>query len=94
MPVKIYEQNITINMSKKKLNLYKNTMKEINYVIWNEGKHYIAQCLNVEISSFGDSIDEARKNIKEAIELYFEGETDIEIQNIDSLFLGKEVVNA
>ncbi len=69
-------------------------MKEINYVIWNEGKHYIAQCLNVEISSFGDSIDEARKNIKEAIELYFEGETDLEIQNIDSLFLGKEVVNA
>jgi predicted RNase H-like HicB family nuclease len=81
-------------MSKKKLNLLKNSMKEINYVIWNEGKHYIAQCLNVEISSFGDSIDEARKNIKEAIELYFEGETDLEIQNIDSLFLGKEVVNA
>jgi predicted RNase H-like HicB family nuclease len=81
-------------MSKKKLHLLKNSMKEINYVIWNEGKHYIAQCLNVEISSFGDSIDEARKNIKEAIELYFEGETDIEIQNIDSLFLGKEVVNA
>lgn len=81
-------------MSKKKLHLLKNSMKEINYVIWNEGKHYIAQCLNVEISSFGDSIDEARKNIKEAIELYFEGETDLEIQNIDSLFLGKEVVNA
>ena len=49
-------------------------MKEINYVIWQEGKYYVAQCLNVDVSSFGETIDEAAKNIKEAVELFFEGE--------------------
>jgi len=49
-------------------------MKEINYVIWKEDKHYIAQCLNVDVSSFGETIDEAKVNIKEAVELYFENE--------------------
>ena len=47
-------------------------MKEINYVIWKEDKHFIAQCLNVDVSSFGETIDEAIVNIKEAVELYFE----------------------
>lgn len=49
-------------------------MKEINYVIWKENKYYVARCLNVEVSSFGESIDEAIKNLEEAVELYFEGE--------------------
>ena len=40
--------------------------------IWKEGKHYVAQCLNVDISSFGKSKTEALKNLTEALELYFE----------------------
>ncbi len=65
-------------------------MKEINYVIWKEEKHYIAQCLNVDVSSFGDSIDEAIANIKEAVELYFENDIKDFIK-IDKLFLGKRL---
>ena len=34
-------------------------------VVWKEGKQYVAQCLNVDVSSFG-------KTKKEALELYFE----------------------
>ncbi len=68
-------------------------MKEINYVIWKEEKHYIAQCLNVDVSSFGDSIDEAIANIKEAVELYFENDNKDFIK-IDKLFLGKDYINA
>ena len=34
------------------------------------GKHYVSQCLNVEVSSFGDTIDKAVSNLKEAVELY------------------------
>ena len=68
-------------------------MKEINYVIWKEEKHYIAQCLNVDVSSFGDSIDEAIANIKEAVELYFENDIKDFIK-IDKLFLGKDYINA
>ena len=41
-------------------------------VIWKEGKHYVAQCLNVEVSSFGKTKKEALENLDEALELYFE----------------------
>ena len=42
--------------------------------IWKEGKHYVAQCLNVDVSSFGESRREALKNLHEALDLYFEDE--------------------
>ncbi len=47
-------------------------MKKIKYVIYKEGKYYVSQCLNVDISSFGKTIDEASANLKEALQLYFE----------------------
>ena len=47
-------------------------MKKIKYVIYKEGKCYVSQCLNVDISSFGSTIDEASANLKEALQLYFE----------------------
>jgi predicted RNase H-like HicB family nuclease len=47
-------------------------MKEINYMINKEGKYYVSQCLNVDISSFGATIDEASANLNEALQLYFE----------------------
>ena len=45
---------------------------EFKNIVWNEGQHYVAQCLNVEVSSFGDSKEDALKNLKEAIEIYME----------------------
>lgn len=41
-------------------------------VVWKEGKYFVAQCLNVDISSFGKTKKEALKNLNEALELYFE----------------------
>ena len=41
-------------------------------VVWKEGKQYVAQCLNVDVSSFGKTKKEALENLKEALELYFE----------------------
>jgi predicted RNase H-like HicB family nuclease len=41
-------------------------------VVWKEGGHFVAQCLNVELSSFGDTKEEALKNLDEALALYFE----------------------
>ena len=46
-------------------------MKTIKYIIFKEGKYYVSQCLNVEVASFGDTIDEATLNLKEALDLYF-----------------------
>jgi predicted RNase H-like HicB family nuclease len=41
-------------------------------VVYREGEHYVAQCLNVDVSSFGDTEAEALANLQEALELYFE----------------------
>jgi len=41
-------------------------------VVWKEGKYYVAQCLNVDISSFGETRVEALSNLDEALNLYFE----------------------
>ncbi|MCK5123226.1 MAG: type II toxin-antitoxin system HicB family antitoxin [Candidatus Pacebacteria bacterium] len=44
----------------------------LNNVIWKEGEYYVAQCLNVDVSSFGKNKKEALANLDEALELYFE----------------------
>ncbi len=66
--------------------------KEISFIIWKEGKYYVSQCLNVNVSSFGESIEEAKKNLKEAVELYFENEK-FAMQSIDDIVLGRETIN-
>jgi predicted RNase H-like HicB family nuclease len=55
------------------------TKLNLKSVIWNEGKYYIAQCLNVDVSSFGKNKKEAMANLNEAVSLYFENE---KFQNI------------
>jgi predicted RNase H-like HicB family nuclease len=41
-------------------------------VVYQEGKYYVAQCLNVEVSSFGTTKLEALASLNEALELYFD----------------------
>jgi predicted RNase H-like HicB family nuclease len=66
--------------------------KEIDYIIWQEGKYYVSRCVNVNVSSFGETIDEVINNLKEAVELYFKDEC-LELPKVDKLFIGKEKVN-
>lgn len=49
-------------------------LKSVNLknIVWREGKYYVAQCLNVDVSSFGKTRTEALANLDEALELYFE----------------------
>ncbi|MCD6585915.1 MAG: hypothetical protein J7K96_09165 [Desulfobacteraceae bacterium] len=70
-------------------------MKNIKYVVFKEDKYYVSQCLNVDVSSFGKSIDEAIAALKEAVSLYFEDENDIsEFHVIGETLLGESVINA
>jgi predicted RNase H-like HicB family nuclease len=41
-------------------------------VVYQEGKYFVAQCLNVDVSSFGETEQEALTNLQEALELYIE----------------------
>ena len=45
---------------------------EFKKVVWKEGNYFVAQCLNIDVSSFGETKEEAFENLKEAIELYLE----------------------
>jgi len=61
-------------------------MRSIKYVVYKEGNYYVSQCLNVDVSSFGDTIDEAIASLKEAVSLYFENDKEYsQYQVIDIL---------
>ena len=45
---------------------------DLKSVVWREGKYYVSQCLEVEVSSFGKTKKEALAMLQEALELYFE----------------------
>ena len=69
-------------------------MKNIKYVVYKEGKYYVSQCLNVDVSSFGETIDEAIAALKEAVALYFEDESDAgTYQVIGETLLGEDVIH-
>lgn len=45
---------------------------DLKSVVWKEGKYYISQCLDVDVSSFGKTKKEALAMLQDALELYFE----------------------
>lgn len=49
-------------------------------IIEHEGDGYSALCPELDIASQGDSVEEARKNLIEAIELFFETASKAERQ--------------
>lgn len=57
-------------------------MKRIHSVVWKEDKWFVAKALEVEIASQGKSEKEAITNLKEALELYFEDETQVELSPV------------
>jgi predicted RNase H-like HicB family nuclease len=46
--------------------------RSLQVVIYREGDGFVAQCLNVDVASDGSTEAEARANILQALELYFD----------------------
>jgi predicted RNase H-like HicB family nuclease len=66
----------------------------LKYIIYREDRYYVAQCLNVDVSTFGESIQEAQRNLREAVELYFEGEgKKADYIEVEEVLLGETVLN-
>jgi predicted RNase H-like HicB family nuclease len=40
--------------------------------VWREGDWHVAQCLEVDVASQGESEEDALENLREALELYFD----------------------
>jgi predicted RNase H-like HicB family nuclease len=53
--------------------------KKLTAIIEREGDGYVALCPELDVASQGDTVDEARKNLKEALELFFETASSEEI---------------
>ena len=46
--------------------------RKLTAIIEAEGNGYVALCPELDIASQGDSVEEARENLQEALELFFE----------------------
>ncbi|WP_071188362.1 hypothetical protein [Trichormus sp. NMC-1] len=47
-------------------------VKQLTCIIEREGNGYVSLCPQIDIASQGDSVEEAKNNLIEAIELFFE----------------------
>jgi predicted RNase H-like HicB family nuclease len=50
---------------------------ELSAVVWRENRIYVALCPEFDVASQGKSVEEALRNLNEALELYLEDE-DVE----------------
>ena len=54
--------------------------KQLTAFIEREGDEYVSLCPELDIASQGDTIEKARENLREALELFFETASPEEIQ--------------
>lgn len=55
--------------------------RQLTAIIEKEGDAYVAFCPEVDVASQGDTVAEARENLKEALELFFELASSEEINS-------------
>ena len=53
---------------------------KLTAIIEREGNGYVSLCPELDIASQGDTVESARNNLKEALELFFETASPEEIQ--------------
>ncbi len=46
--------------------------RQLTAIIEREGDGFVSLCPEVDVASQGDTVDEARRNLREALELFFE----------------------
>ena len=54
--------------------------KQLTAIIEREGDGYVSLCPELDIASQGETVEKARVNLKEAIELFFETASQQEIR--------------
>lgn len=53
-----------------------------NVIIQKEENWYVSKCIENSVASQGKTIEESLKNLKEAIELYYETEEPVEPKEV------------
>lgn len=54
--------------------------RQLTAIIEREEDGYVSLCPELDIASQGDTVEEARENLREAVELFFETASSKEIQ--------------
>ena len=54
--------------------------RQLTAIVERDGNGYVALCPEVDVASQGDSVAEARSNLKEALALFFEAASTEEIE--------------
>ena len=54
--------------------------RQLTAIIEREGDGYVSLCPELDIASQGDTVSEARDNLKEALELFFKTASAAEIE--------------
>jgi predicted RNase H-like HicB family nuclease len=57
-----------------------NTTRTLTAIVQSEGTGFVSLCPELDIASQGDTIEEARDNLREALELFFECASPAEVQ--------------
>lgn len=47
-------------------------LRTLTATIWREDEGFVSLCSELDIASQGDTVEEARGNLREAVELFFE----------------------
>ncbi|HTY22386.1 MAG TPA: type II toxin-antitoxin system HicB family antitoxin [Desulfomonilaceae bacterium] len=54
--------------------------RQLTAIIEREGEGYVALCPELDMASQGDTIQQARENLREALELFFEVASEAEVK--------------
>ena len=54
---------------------------QVTALIEREGDGYVALCPELDIASQGQTVEEAKQNLREALELFFETADAVELQD-------------
>jgi predicted RNase H-like HicB family nuclease len=55
---------------------------QLTAAVTHEDGWYVARCLDVEVTSQGETVEEALANLREALELYFEDQPVPELHEV------------
>ena len=75
-------------ITKKSGSYVEKTVLEVPYIVKQEKNGYIVECIDLNIVSQGNTLQKARKNIREAILLHFESAFELGILNEELEKLG------
>lgn len=65
--------------------------RRLTAIIERESDGYVALCPELDIASQGDTIQQARENLREALELFFEVASEEEISKLSPVWLGPQL---